>query len=123
MLDVAIVRQELAEMELNGRQYQTSRLLTQKLYLGSMNCFHMGTEGNRKTYTTIWLWLDLCQSPLLLPEGGGEGGNFPCAESQIVACWKMGWETIVWRLASGDLIIKPSVLPAQPHESPSHHFR
>lgn len=64
-------------MELNGRQYQTSRLLTQKLYLGSMNCFHMGTEGNRKTYTTIWLWLDLCQSPLLLPEGGGKGGQFP----------------------------------------------
>lgn len=96
MLDVAIVRQKLAEMELNGRQYHTHRLMTQKLYLGSMNCFHMGTEGNRKTYTTIWLWLDLCQSPLLLPEGGGKAGDFSCAESQIVACWKMGWETIVW---------------------------
>lgn len=59
------------------------------------HCFHIRMEGNHKIYSTIWLWVDLFQSPLLLHDGGGEGCNFTCAESQIVACWKMGLVTIV----------------------------
>lgn len=55
--------------------------------------FRMRMKGSHKMYGTIWLRVDLCQSPLLLPDGGGweeTGYNFPCAESQIVARWKMG---------------------------------
>lgn len=84
----------------------------------------MRTEGNRETYTTIWLWRDLCQSPLLLPDGKGgkRGVNFPCAESQIVASREIGGGSVALRLASGDLIIKPSALAAAAAAAPISPF-
>lgn len=56
--------------------------------------------GNHtEIYGPIWLWVDLCQSPLLLPEGEGEGVgyNFPCfwLTVSFVFEYKLGQGTIV----------------------------
>lgn len=92
----AIVRQKLAEMELNGRQYQTWQNVdteaTFRLHelLPHETARHIRPSGFGEICVKAHFYCLL---------RGGMGGNFPCAESQIVACWEMGWETIVRRLA------------------------
>lgn len=76
-LDVAIVRQKLTEMELNGVQYPQCGAADgeRSEFFGGVPraVFRMRMKGSHKMYRTIWLRVDLCQSPLLLPDGGGCG--------------------------------------------------
>lgn len=81
-------------MELNGRQYQTRQNVDTE---AAFRLHELLPHENRRKPQDIYDHLALARfvsEPTLLPDGGGKGGNFPCAESQIVACWEMGWETI-----------------------------
>lgn len=54
MLDVAIVRQKLTEMELNGIQYYSCWPVgPEAAFMLHAYCFSM--EENHKIYSTIWL--------------------------------------------------------------------